>query len=591
MRKIITLLLIFLVLFFTMGTLSAADADTISQAEKDVKGVLNKVSPSIVKVVSENHKRYVATGIAIAPNHIISSLMVIRHPYKEIYIKTVKGDEYPAKVLGKDRHTSLILLEIEKKALTPIRQARGIEVGDWAALVGVFYRRFPSIYQGLVSSVSDEELILNAPVVPGSSGGAVVNKKGELIGAIRGRFGFTYSPDYIYKDHSAELFFRSPRSRNKDLCYAVPVPRVMAIADDLEKYGKIKRGWLGVSLVSRTEENIPEVSRVSKNSPAEKAGIRKDDKILKIDGKSVKNHADVIKVVKSLKPGQKIKIELLRDNVKKSAIVVIGEAKGWQYKWDFYSSPGKKLVVIPEISGRLPEVENYVFQFSVSRTLGVDVMSVTPELADKFNVKEKSGLMISKVYKDTAADKAGFQAADIIVRAGGIKMEQITDLRRALNKMKDDESIATEIYRNGKLKKIKVVPDRSGEKIFGVFDRVKDRLKDIRLKIDDENRLRFEEAERLQKERSKLYELRERYAKEAQLIQERELKKYKKEIEKIKKARERQIDDAAVRKEKELKKYKEEMERMKKVQEELRKEVEKMRKLIEMEKKKQKTEA
>jgi serine protease Do len=591
MRKIIPLITIILVLFFTMGTLSAADADTISQTENDVKGVLKKVSPSIVKVVSENHKRYIATGIAIAPNHIISSLMVIRHPYEEIYIKTVKGDEYPAKVLGKDRHSSLILLEIDKKALTPIRLARGIEVGDWAALVGVFYRRFPSIYQGLVSSVSDEELILNAPVAPGSSGGAVVNKKGELMGAIRGRFGFTYSPDYIYKDHSAELFFRSPRSRNKDLCYAVPVSRVMTIADDLEKYGEIKRGWLGLSLTTRTEENIPEVSRVSKNSPAEKAGIRKGDKILKIDGKSVKNHTDVIKVVKTLKPGQRTKIELLRDNVKKSVIVVVANAKGWQYNWDIYSSPGKKMVVIPEISGRLPKVENYVFQFYGSRTLGVDVMSITPELAEKFNVKEKSGLMISKVYKDTAADKAGFQAADIIVRAGEIKTKQITDLRRALNGMKNDESIAIEIYRNGTLKKIKVVPDRSGETFFGVFDRVKDKLKDIRIKIDDENRLRFEEAERLRKERSKMYELRERYAREAQLIKERELKKYKEELEKIKKTRERQVNEATVRKEKELKNYKEEIERMKKVQEELRKEVEKMRKLIEMEKKKQKTEA
>jgi len=559
MRKIITLLLIILVLFFTLGTLSAFD--TISQTEKEVKGVLNKVSPSIVKVVSENHKRYVATGIAIAPNQIISSMMVTRHPYEDIYIKTVRGDEYPAKVLGKDRYSSLILLGIDKKALTPIRQARGIEVGDWVALVGVFYKRFPSIYQGLVSSVSDEELILNAPVAPGSSGGAVVNRKGELIGAIRGRFGFAYSPDYIYKDHSAELFFRSPRSRNKDLCYAVPVSRVMAIADDLEKYGKIKRGWLGVSLASRTGKDIPEVSRVTKNSPAEKAGIRKGDKILKIDGSSVKTHADVVKIVKTLKPGQKTKIELLRDKVKKSVIVVIGDAKGYQYSWRFYTAPGKNLVVVPEISGTLPKVENYVFQFSDFRTLGVDLMSITPELAEKFNVKEKSGLMISKVYEDTAAEKAGFQVADIIVSAGGIKMKQITDLRRALNEIKDDESIAIEIYRNGKLKKIEVVPDRSGEKFFGVFDRVKDKLRDIRIKIDDENRLRIEEAERLQNERSKLYELQKKYAKEAQLI-----------------------------KEKELRKYKEEMEKMKKVQEELRKEIEKMREIIEKEKKKQKTE-
>jgi serine protease Do len=564
-------------------------ADTISQAEKEVKGVLKKVSPSIVKVVAENHKRYVATGIAIAPNHIISSMMVTRHPYEEIYIKTFKGDEYPAKVLGKDRETALILMEIDKKALTPIRTAKGVEVGDWTALVGVFYKRFPSIYQGIVSSVSDEELILNAPVAPGSSGGAVVNKKGELMGVIRGRFGFAYSSDYIYKDHSAELFFRSPRSRNKDLCYAVPAAKVTTIASDLEKYGKVRQGWLGVSLAYRTENDIPVVRWVSKNSPAEKAGIRKGDKILKIDGESVKNREDVVRIVKTFKPGQKTKIELLRENVKKSVIVIMGDTKGWSYNWHFYSSPNERLFVIPEMSGTLPKVENYVFRISGSRTLGVDVISITPELAKKFNVEEKSGLMISKVYKDTAAEKAGFQVADIIVRAGGIKMKQITDLRRALNEMEENESIAIEIYRNGKLKKIKVAPDRSGETFFGVFDRVKDKLRNIRIKIDDENRLRIEEAERLRKERNKLHELRKKYAKEAQLIKERELKRYKEEIEKMKKSRAGEVKEAEVLKEKELEKYREEMERMKKMQEELKKEMEKMRQLIEIEKKKQKT--
>jgi membrane-associated protease RseP (regulator of RpoE activity) len=197
--------------------------------------------------------------------------------------------------------------------------------------------------------------------------------------------------------------------------------------------------------------------------------------------------------------------------------------------------------------------------------------------------------MISKVYKDTAAEKAGFQVADIIVRAGGIKMKQITDLRRALNEMEENESIAIEIYRNGKLKKIKVAPDRSGETFFGVFDRVKDKLRNIRIKIDDENRLRIEEAERLRKELNKLHELRKKYAKEAQLIKERELKRYKEEIEKMKKSRAGEVKEAEVLKEKELEKYREEMERMKKMQEELKKEMEKMRQLIEIEKKKQKT--
>lgn len=526
MKQIMTLLFILLLLFLTLNA-----AGTPPPAENDVKGILHKVSPSIVKVVAENHKRYIATGIAIAPNHIISSSMVTRYPYRELYIRTAAGEELPAKLLGKDNNTSLILLQIDQKTLTPFKQAKGTEVGDWVALVGSFYRKFPSIFQGIVSSSSDEELILNVPVVPGSPGGAVVNKKGELLGVVRGRFGFAFSPDYTYKDHSVEFFMRSSRAKDKDLCYAVPVARVVSVAEDLEKFGKVRKGWLGVLLSSRGEEDVPGVSGVTKNSPAEKAGIRKGDRILKIKNKPVRSGNDVVRLVKTLKPGEKVKIELLRDNIKKSVIAVIGEA-GKRYRWRYTVSPDGGVVVIPEVGESLPMMQNYVFSFSGSRTLGFDVVAITPELAEKFNVKERSGLMISKVYKDTAAEKAGFQPADIIVRASGKEIKQNAHLRQVLNELDDDESTAIVIYRSGKRKTIHVVPDKTGNQYFGIFDRFRNKMKDIQIRIDDENRLTRDTA---------------------------------------------------------LKKYKLEIERMKKQQEVLRKELERMRKLIEKEKKKQET--
>lgn len=544
MKRIMTLLFIFLLLFLTLNA-----AGTAPPAENDVKGILHKVSPSIVKVVAENHKRYIATGIAIAPNHIISSSMVIRYPYRELYIRTAAGEEFPAKLLGKDNGTSLILLEINKKALTPFKQAKGTEVGDWVALVGSFYRKFPSIFQGIVSSSSDEELILNAPVVPGSPGSAVVNKKGELLGVVRGRFGYASNPDYTYKDHSIEFFMRSSRAKNRDLCYAVPVARVVSVAKDLEKFGKVRKGWLGLLLRSRGEEDVPGVSSVTKNSPADKAGIRQGDRILKIKNKPVRSGSDVVQLVKTLKPGEKVKIELLRDNIKKSVIAIIGEAeKG--YRWRYTVSPDGGVVVIPEVGESLPMMQNYVLSFSGSRTLGFDVVAITPELAEKFNVKERSGLMISKVYNNTAAKKAGFQPADIIVRAGGKEIKRNADLRQVLNELDENESTAIVIYRSGKRKTINVVPGKTRNQYFGIFDRFRNKMKDIQIRMDDENRLSVEKVRKLQ----------EKYAKEAQLSRDTALKKYKLEIE-----------------------------RMKKQQEALMKELERMRKLIEKEKKKQET--
>src|SRR5512137_1345916 len=138
MRRILTLLFIMLLLFLTANAADGAgNGKNQLQPGDDVKDILKKISPSIVKVVSENQKRYIATGIVIDPKHVVSSIMVTNHPYETLYVETVDGDQYDATVLGKDQETSLLLLQIDGNTLPPIPQARALEVGDWVALVGV----------------------------------------------------------------------------------------------------------------------------------------------------------------------------------------------------------------------------------------------------------------------------------------------------------------------------------------------------------------------------------------------------------------------------------------------------------------------
>ncbi len=551
MRKILTLLIMLLILLF------AVDAVPIAKKEGTVKDVLKSVSPSIVKVVAENHKRYVASGIAIAPDRVISSLMVVRQPYRKIYIRTVTGDVYPARVLGKDTDTSLLLLDIGKKVLTPISHAKEYEVGDWAGLVGVFYRRFPAIYQGIVSSISDEVLMVNGPVTPGSPGGAVVNRKGELMGVIRGGLGYSVTPDYIYKDHSTEFTIRSSRHRQGNLCYSIPASKVRDYAVELEKFGKVRRGWLGVTLAPHYGNEPLTIERISKHSPAEKAGIRRGDKLLKIKGERVLNNKDVIRLVKSLKPGQKARFEILRGKKKETVIAVMDELKERPQRY-FSTSPGRNLLVVPEMDESLPRLENFVFNLSGARTLGVDVVAITPELARKFKVKEGSGLMISRIYENTAAHKAGFQPADVIVKVGDRPISKNADLRVILRELKNDEPLAVRFYRKGALKTINVVPDADTKRFLGVMDKVMDRMKNIQISIDEENR-----------------------------------KKYTGEPRPVKKigrhaAPVTQVKETGSSKDIELKKYKKELELMRKEQEKLKKDMEKMRKLIEASEKKEK---
>jgi hypothetical protein len=111
MKKIILMLLLIMILLFTELIFLNADEHAFVTwgigggdspgREKDMKGILNAVSPSIVKVIAQSRKLYFASGIAIDRRHVISNAVVARDPYRRMYIKTVNNKTYTAKLVGK----------------------------------------------------------------------------------------------------------------------------------------------------------------------------------------------------------------------------------------------------------------------------------------------------------------------------------------------------------------------------------------------------------------------------------------------------------------------------------------------------------
>jgi len=481
--KVLVLILLIVLIPGWITPLSAAT--DISNQEGQIKSILHTVSPSIVKVISQNHKIYFATGIAIEPDYVISNSIIIRRPYESIYIQTLENQQIPATVVGKDNKTSIVLLKIDQAVLTPIKKASHCEVGDWVALVGAFYKKFPSIFQGLLSSISEDDMILNAPVVPGVSGGAVVNRQGELVGMVRGRVGFTSNPDYTFKDYSSELSVRSPRSTVRDLCAAIPLKSVIEITNDLKKYGRVRRGWLGVGLTA--VNNLVRVRNVAPDSPAAKAGIKPGDHIFKVSGKFIESWNDLSKIVKALKPEQKLELAIRRDNKEKNVIVTIGEAKEFNNPFNIVTTDDRfpELSGLPEFGESFPEVERFIFEFTGSRTLGVDVVNLTPELAKAFDVAEKSGLMISRIHRGSAAESAGLLPADIIVKAADINVNNIADLRNALKETKEDEPVTIEFYRKGIRRTLEMTPNN--KEMDSIFSQFNQKLNEVMLRIDTES--------------------------------------------------------------------------------------------------------
>lgn len=467
MKKISCLAFAVFVLFLSLGS-----EQKITEFEKEIKQIKNMVSPSIVKVVSENQKKYVATGIAIAGDLVLTSTLITRHHYDKIYIQTVQGQQVDAKILGRDRRHSLIVLKLKDKVLKPVKISTEPDVGDWIALVGVFYDKFPSIIQGIVSSLSEEEMILNAPVFPGASGGAVVNKHGELVAVIRGRFGIAIDPDISIIDREGELILHSPRMQAKNLCYAVPAEKVMEIALQIKKYGKVQRGWLGIFFQSDKKGRKGVITFVAQGSPAEKAGLKKDDIILSIDGRDIEQSSEISRIVQQLPPGRVAQFRVLRDRSPRTVPVKIGFPRTVNQ----YDLDGMRIripepsLMIPEFNGKLPQAQNFILYRKGSRSLGIDMMELTPELADKFNIKEGFGLMIAKVYENSAAGRAGMEEGDIIVRADQSRMRTLSDIRKKLGELEEKKPLLVEFYRDGQARSLSIEPDVLSERHSGWND-------------------------------------------------------------------------------------------------------------------------
>ncbi len=542
MKKFFFWLLLLLMAFFSIEA-----ADGITDLENQVKGVLHKISPSLVKVVAENSKKYVATGIAVDADCVLTSALITRSHYNKIYLETVKGEMYPAALVGKDDQTGLVLLKLDQKILTPVRGAGKVAVGDWVALAGVFYSQFPSIYQGIVSSVSADDLILNAPVAPGSAGGAVVNRNGELIGVIRGSFNFAFSPDYTFRDYSGELVVRNARN-GENLCYAVPFEKVMTISDTLKKYGRIRRGWLGVNV-----DDAARVESVGAGAPAEKAGLEKGDEIRSVDGETVQSAEDLVKSVRRLSPGAQIKIAILRNGKARVLKAQVGELKGEDLPDSGIRSHFPAFVLPPDLPStgdapeflerdrHFPQVEKFIFQLTGSRQLGIDVVEITPELAEKFKVKEGHGLMISRILEQSAAHKAGLQTGDIIVRANGDPAKTIDHLRGVLETLGDKEAVQVDFYRDGLVKKIAVVPDKKVDRHWEEVDRVISRMKNWSVNEKDVQEKLAGEKARIQDELKKVEAVKEKMITEVKKNYEEQIEKLKKEIERLKETRKKEI--------------------------------------------------
>jgi serine protease Do len=226
-------------------------------------------------------------------------------------------------------------------------------------------------------------------VNPGNSGGPLFNMAGEVIGI------------------NSQIF--SHTGGYQGVSFAIPIDVALGVKDQLAANGRVVRGRLGVAIQEMNQPLANSfgmkaatgalVSSVEKDSPAERAGLKAGDVVLKLDGKPVERSGELARRIAEMKPGTKAALELWRDGGSKEVAVTVGEAKDAQVA--DAAAPG-------EAQGKL----------------GVAVRPLTPEERKNGG---KDGLVVESVSGPAA--RAGIQRGDVILAVNGTPVKNAGELR------------------------------------------------------------------------------------------------------------------------------------------------------------------
>ena len=304
--------------FFCFPSFSSVESSQIfvTLAKKVRHGVVNisttqnsynqiiELFPGYYRPFTQPEIKGAGSGFIISEDGLIITNAHVVKGFDKIQIQFVDEETlYPAKVLGSDGHSDIALLKVDtKKKLQPILlgDSSQLEVGEWVAAIGNPHGYGHTMTKGIISAVQREIDALNlypllqtdASINPGNSGGPLMNLKGEVVGVnqaiARGAAGISF---------------------------AIPINNVKEVMEDLKKYGYVRKAYIGVHFNSYDFEGKKGVliRDVITQSPAQKAGLKKGDRIITFNGKTIKKASDLPKLVRKTKTGQQVKLQVLRN--------------------------------------------------------------------------------------------------------------------------------------------------------------------------------------------------------------------------------------------------------------------------------------
>ncbi len=341
-----------------------------------------------------------ADGFVLTNAHVVDGAT-------EVTVKLTDKRNFKARVVGVDKRTDVALLKIDATGLPSVRtgDAERSKVGEWVIAMGSPFGFENTVTAGIISAkarrLPDENYVpfiqTDVAINPGNSGGPLFNLAGEVIGI------------------NSQIYSRSGGFMG--ISFAIPIDVAMKVKDQLQRYGKVSRGRLGVSIQGLDADLAQNfgldkptgalVANVESGSPAEKAGLLPGDVVLGVNGQKVDSSADLPRIIGDQKPGSVVRLSIWRDRKARELNVTLGEQVGEK--------------VAAAGSERKSE--------SAGSKLGLTGRPLTAQEASRLGVP--GGLLVEGVAGPAA--KAGLQSGDVIVGINNQAFTGIEQFRKLLD--------------------------------------------------------------------------------------------------------------------------------------------------------------
>lgn len=377
-----------------------------------------------------------ADGTVLTNQHVIEGASSIK-------VELNDKKTFTAKVVGSDKPSDLAVLKIEAGDLPFLNFSNSdeVRVGDIVLAIGNPLGIGQSVTEGIISAkgrqtgISDgsyeDFLQTDAPINQGNSGGALINLNGELIGI------------------NSQILSMS--GGNIGIGFAIPSNMAKSVMEQLLKDGKVRRGRLGVTTQSITEDLAKSldlgdtkgvlINDVLKGSAAENAGIKRGDVITAVNGEKIEDGNVLRNKIAATLPGTEVEITLNRGGKEEQIIAKLDE---------FNPETG---------AGKLPGGNNSPNEQSAqSGKLGLELQPLTPDFAQTLGLPtDTKGLVIINVAPDSPASEASLAKGDVILEINRQKVETVEEAQAAIEKSQN-RPLALLIARRGQTVFITVNP-------------------------------------------------------------------------------------------------------------------------------------